>query len=132
VEIMRWSFDHGEPAGPLRHAAQASMAPWLTADDLDDAMVVISELVQNVTQHTAGGGELVVVADAGAVLIEVRDSSPVLPAVQPPDRHRLGGRGLLLVAGVTRAWGAVPTPQGKVVWARLVVSADTPTGATAR
>jgi hypothetical protein len=132
VEIMRWSFGHGEQAGPLRHAAHASLAPWLTSDDLDNAMVVISELVQNVTQHTAGGGELVLLAEAGAVIIEVRDHSPVLPKVQPPDAHRLGGRGLLLVAGVTRAWGAMPTPRGKVVWARLAATTDARTGATAR
>jgi hypothetical protein len=122
VEIMRWLFGHGEQAGPLRHEAHASLTPWLTPDDLEDAMVVISELVQNVTQHTAQGGELVLRAEAGTVLIEVHDHSPVLPKAQPPDPHRLGGRGLLLVAGVTRAWGAVPTPRGKVVWAQLAAT----------
>lgn len=125
---MRWAFAHGEPAGPMRHHAQAALAPWLTFDDLDDAMVVISELVQNVTQHTAGDGELVVVRGPGVITIEVRDHSRVLPKVQPPDPQRLGGRGLLLVAGVTRAWGAVPTSHGKVVWARLATS-DTHSGA---
>lgn len=121
---MRGSFDHGEPAGPLRHSAHASLAPVLTPDDLDDALVVISELVQNVSQHTTGGGELVLTLEPGAVVIRVRDHSPVLPTVQPPDARRLGGRGLLLVAGVTRAWGAVPTRHGKVVWARMAITAD--------
>lgn len=116
---MRWTFDHGDPAGPLRHCAHGTLTPWLTPDDLDDAMVVLSELVQNVSQHTTGGGELVVIIEPGAVTIEVHDHSPVMPKVLPPDAHRLGGRGLLLVSGVTRAWGATPTPQGKVVWARL-------------
>jgi anti-sigma regulatory factor (Ser/Thr protein kinase) len=133
VEIMCWTFGHGEPAGSLRHSARAALAPWLTSDDLDDAMVVISELVQNVTQHTAGGGELVLTVEPGAVVIEVRDHSPVLPKVQPPDAHRLGGRGLLLVSGVARAWGALPTPpQGKVVWARLATTAEAWTGNLAR
>jgi hypothetical protein len=131
VEIMRRTFDHGDPAGPLRHSAQVRLTPWLTSDDLDDAMVVVSELVQNVTQHTSGGGELVVIVQPGAVLIEVRDHSPVLPKVQPPDGKRLGGRGLLLVVGVTRAWGALPTPQGKVVWARLA-TAEPSTGVVIR
>ncbi|WP_203819755.1 ATP-binding protein [Paractinoplanes ferrugineus] len=128
---MRWSFAHGEPAGPLRRCAQAAFAPWLTPDDLDDAMVVVSELVQNVTQHTSGGGELVLVAEARTVTIEVRDHSPVLPEVQPPDAHRLGGRGLLLVAGITVAWGVRPEESGKVVWARLSTSAAEPAGAAA-
>ncbi|WP_369077303.1 ATP-binding protein [Paractinoplanes hotanensis] len=119
---MRLAFNHGDPAGPLRHSTQTALAPWVIPDDLDDAMVVVSELVQNVTQHTAGGGELVVTVEPGAVIIEVRDYSPVLPKVQPPDAQRLGGRGLLLVAGVTRAWGAAPTAQGKVVWARLATA----------
>ena len=129
MEIMRWVIDHGEPVGTLRHSARATLAPWLTSDDLDDAMVVISELVQNVTQHTAGGGELVLAVEPGAVVIEVRDHSPVLPTVQPPDARRLGGRGLLLVSGVARAWGALPTPpHGKVVWARLATTVEVPTG----
>jgi hypothetical protein len=69
VEIRHWTFDHGDPVGPLRHSAQAMFTPWLTPDDLDDAMVVVS-----------------------------------------------------------RDWGATPTPQGKVVWARLdVVEARTGT-----
>ena len=129
MEIMRWAFTHGEPAGPMRHYAQAALRPWLTFDDLDDAMVVISELVQNVSQHTVGGGELVVVVEPSAITIEVRDHSSVLPQVQAPDPQRLGGRGLLLVAGVTRSWGAAPTSRGKVVWARLATT-DIFTGAT--
>ncbi len=131
MEVLRRPFEHGEPAGPLRHSARSALMPWLAADDLADAMVVISELVQNVTQHTGGGGELVLTADAHAITIEVRDHSPVLPQVHPPDTHRLGGRGLLLVAGVTRAWGARPERSGKVVWARLTTSAAAPGEAAA-
>ncbi|MCO8277632.1 ATP-binding protein [Actinoplanes sp. TRM 88003] len=127
--MTRWSFTHGEPAGPLRRCAHAALAPRLTSDDLDDAMVVISELVQNVTQHTSGGGELVLITDDSGITIEVRDHSPVLPEVQPPDAHRLGGRGLLLVAGITSAWGVRPGTSGKAVWARLTMPAREPAGA---
>ena len=59
---------------------------------------MISELVQNVTQHTASGGELVAVLEPGATIM-VSDRSSILQTALPPDDQRIGGRGL---AGIGR------------------------------
>jgi anti-sigma regulatory factor (Ser/Thr protein kinase) len=98
----------------LRLAARSA----LDRPDLDDVLLVVSELVQNVSQHTRGDGELVLTTGDG-VLIEVRDDDPAQPSLQSPDLQRLGGRGLLLVAAVADEWGTRPAGTGKIVWARL-------------
>jgi anti-sigma regulatory factor (Ser/Thr protein kinase) len=129
MELLRCSFAHGELPGPLRRSARSVLESRCPADRVEDAVVVISELVQNVTQHTAGGGDLVLREENAAIVIEVRDGDPAPPRPQPPDGHRPGGRGLLLVAGMTRRWGVRPDARGKVVWAEIAVAADPPAAA---
>lgn len=120
---LRIPFAHGAQAGPLRSNARAVLSPWYASDHVEDVLLVISELVQNVTQHTGGGGVLVLNWDSGSITIEVRDEDPRIPHQQRPDEHRLGGRGLLLVAGICSSWGSIPNDHGKTVWARLDVPA---------
>ncbi len=116
-------FRHGDSASPLRHAVRTTLERCLPAgsvDAVDDVLLIVSELVQNVSIHTSCDGELVVSVDLGEVLVEVEDGDTRAPRLQRPDGHRIGGRGLLLVAGVARAWGVHRTGDGKVVWARVI------------
>ena len=54
----------------------------------------------------------------GRLRIAVRDASSDQPRPQPLDSFRTSGRGLQIVASLTRAWGVHPTQDGgKVVWA---------------
>lgn len=119
---LRLPFGHGEPAGPLRHTAWAALAPCHPADPVEDVLLVISELVQNVTQHTTGGGILTLTWDQDGITVEVRDEDDREPRPKPPDGHRLGGRGLLLVNGICSAWGTTIHEDGKTVWARVTVT----------
>lgn len=89
------------------------------AETVQDVLLVITELVDNVVQHTGGGGELHLVREDGTVQVEVYDHSRDFPQLQRADPRRPGGRGLLLVAALTDRWGSRPTPNGKLVWARL-------------
>ena len=122
MHTLRMLFAHGEPAGPLRRGVDDLLRPGCSREQIEDVLVVVSELVQNVTQHTAGGGELVLHAKSNRVVIEVHDGDLALPRPQAPDDRRPGGRGLLLVAGLTSNWGAVTTPKGKMVWAEVALS----------
>lgn len=128
MEIVRRQFRNGDPALPLRHGArnalQESTGQHGGADWIDDVLIVISELVQNVTQHTRSPGELVVSVEPGMVLVEVGDEDPTAPISPPADALGAGGRGLLLIAAVSRQWGVRTCPRGKVVWARLPAIAD--------
>lgn len=88
---------------------------------VQDVLLVITELVENVVQHTDGGGELRMSRADDAVRVEVHDHSRAFPQLQRPDPRRAGGRGLLLVAAIAQRWGSRPTPTGKVVWAHLTM-----------
>ena len=131
VDLLQRSFEHGEPAGPLRRDAGAVLESCCSADCVDDVLVVISELVQSVTQHTAGGGELVLRRTGEVVEVEVRDGDAALPRPKSPDERRIGGRGLLVVAGVAQDWGARREGRGKVVWARVTDPAGVTHGVAA-
>jgi len=131
VEILRRPFRNGEPAAPLRRAAQSALVRQFrevdAAAELADVLLVISELVQNVSQHTLGDGELVVSAGDG-VLVEVGDGDPRPPRLLRPDTHRLGGRGLLVVAAVAAPMTRWRRATPEVVWARLPMRGTAPPG----
>jgi hypothetical protein len=119
VELLRLSFDHDEPAAPVRRKVRAALDDFPSADAVDDVLVVISELVENVTRHTRGGGELRLIRQGGAIVVEVSDGDTTQPRLLPPDDRRIGGRGLLVIAGMARRWGVRPEEAGKTVWAEI-------------
>jgi anti-sigma regulatory factor (Ser/Thr protein kinase) len=83
---------------------------------LEDAVLLVSELVTNSVLH--GGPSLVVAVDCdGAQLsVRVRDGSPELPELRQTTAADERGRGLALVASMSDAWGVEPIPDGKHVW----------------
>lgn len=112
-------FSHGADYAALRSRARQTLDQWQDPDMVDDALLVITELVENVVQHTDDGGELVIQRHDDIVRIEVSDTSPDVPRAYGPDPRRIGGRGLLLVSAITREWGTRRHDRGKVVWADL-------------
>lgn len=111
---------------------------------LDEAAeLVVSELVTNAVQASveaarlglaegepAGipGVWLWLTSDGREVVVKVGDGSPRPPVAAAPDRDEEGGRGLLLVETLSRAWGYYfpadePDAEGpekaarKIVWA---------------
>ncbi|WP_306214841.1 ATP-binding protein [Actinoplanes sp. RD1] len=117
MDPLRLPFAHSTDCAVLRQQARQVLASWQDPGQVEDSLLVITELVENVVQHTGDGGELLLRRDDDSLHIEVSDSSPVLPRAYGPDPRRIGGRGLLLVAAITRSWGTRPKSGGKVVWA---------------
>lgn len=93
---------------------------WGLAAVCDDAKLIASELVTNAVLHTSEQEiRARLTREARGVLLEVWDSSDVLPAPRE-DVEGLGGRGLPLVAALASECGASRTaPYGKWVWARI-------------
>ena len=95
---------------------------------VDDAALVVTELVANAVLHAGGPITLRIepLAEDDAVRVVVGDTSPVPPALREYGSVASTGRGLTLVARLARRWGAEPAPEGdgKVVWAELAVDRD--------
>lgn len=90
------------------------------------AELAVSELVTNVVLHAHTDAELIVVAYADLLRVEVRDSNPVLPAQRDYGRQATTGRGLALVAALSSRCGVTPEPGGKVIWFELTGEALEP------
>jgi hypothetical protein len=125
VDEFRLSIAPGAPAALARPSTPAALQSWGVAHHADDILLVTSELFDNVTQHTAGGGELRLTLQHNTILIEVADTDPQPPTLRTHDPRSLGGRGLIIVAAIARRWGHQPTSwaghTGKIVWAELVL-----------
>ncbi|HVL97802.1 MAG TPA: ATP-binding protein [Egibacteraceae bacterium] len=116
-------------AAVARRVVRETVSAELPAETAETVELLTSELVANAV---AGTGDPCVLAlsvpHPGVLRVEVGDSSPAwgtagLPyerrerGVLPPDPMAEGGRGLLLVALLSRCWGVAPCPTGgKVVW----------------
>ncbi|WP_127509371.1 ATP-binding protein [Actinoplanes solisilvae] len=117
MDLLSVPFELSTDYAVLRRHARETLSRWQEPPLVEDALLVITELVENVVQHTGKGGELVLRRLADVVRIEVHDTSPEMPRSLGPDPRRIGGRGLLLVGAMTRAWGTDPHEMGKSVWA---------------
>ncbi|MFF2198649.1 ATP-binding protein [Streptomyces sp. NPDC058157] len=89
---------------------------------VEDAALVVSELITNVLEHTLCEPLLVVVLHGGGVRLEVRDADARLPVSRTPPPSAPHGRGMALVAAVSHRHGVRRLPGGgKAVWAVLVL-----------
>jgi serine/threonine-protein kinase RsbW len=86
---------------------------------LDDAILVVSELVTNALRAGCSSADLNIEVDAEALRVGVIDDSPGVPVVHLAAPDDVGGRGLFLVAALANDWGVRKTDNGKEVWAAL-------------
>ncbi|MBE1460920.1 anti-sigma regulatory factor (Ser/Thr protein kinase) [Nocardiopsis terrae] len=151
------AYDDGEPRGP-RKIERSVVLPYVPesvtrarqgmsadlramavcADRIDDAALILSELVSNALRHasplpedTVGvswRGEVDPGDPTGAWLeISVRDGgSTTMPRVARPSVSGLGGRGLGIVQTLAGRWGTEMDATTTTVWAVLEISAQDP------
>jgi anti-sigma regulatory factor (Ser/Thr protein kinase) len=90
-----------------------------TADVLDLAVLLTSELVTNAVLHGLGPVQLLLDDDGDRLRIEISDGETALPpGPGRPDGTQVSGRGLLIVDSLADRWGSHsrPVPPGKIVW----------------
>ncbi|WP_149183579.1 SpoIIE family protein phosphatase [Streptomyces sp. TRM49041] len=96
---------------------------WADTDQVDAAVLMVSEMVTNVLVHTDGDALLVAEAtgDHGArrLRVEVADASDELPHRRRPGEMASSGRGVLLMEMLAHAWGVDPRGDGKSIWFEL-------------
>ncbi|MFI8187518.1 ATP-binding protein [Streptomyces sp. NPDC085946] len=90
---------------------------------LQDAQLVVSELVTNVIRHAPGpcGMLLEMSADGTWLRIGVFDTSGALPQVKPRDGARVGGHGLEITQALSARLTVTPHGTGKRISAELRV-----------
>jgi len=113
----RWSEVYPAEAMSVRQARDFVAGSTAGSGvDAGSLAMAVSELASNSVLHARTPFEVCVERLADGVRVEVRDESPTLPVERTADPAAVTGRGLLIVASVSRAWGADATADGKVVW----------------
>jgi anti-sigma B factor antagonist len=109
-----------------RHLVSDLIAADVCASAVTDAALVLSELLSNALRH--GGplpGSGIRVAwdlDADSVRVSVSDGGGATrPELGEPTATTTGGRGLRIVARLSRRWGTLCDDEGTTVWAEVLV-----------
>ncbi|RST11809.1 GAF domain-containing protein [Streptomyces sp. WAC05374] len=93
---------------------------WADPEQVDSAVLMVSEMVTNVLVHTDGDALLVAEAsgDHGKrrLRVEVADASDELPHRRRPGEMASSGRGLILMEMLAHEWGVDPRGEGKSIW----------------
>ena len=106
-------------AGRARRAVREALASWQQQGAVDDALIVVSEMVTNAVRHGAPPVLLQVVCEDDRVLLAVGDGSERLPVARDAGEDAEGGRGMALVDLLAVDHGVQPGPPGKTVWATV-------------
>ncbi|WP_431680998.1 ATP-binding protein [Kitasatospora sp. KL5] len=104
-----------------RGLVRARLAHLGLADLVEDAELLVSELVGNSVRHCGGPRITVAVRRRfdGRVRLSVEDACRTPPTLLTAAEDDECHRGLALVDTLADRWGAAPTPYGKVTWADL-------------
>lgn len=115
-----------ESARDARHLVHDKLREWELDDLVDDAQVIVSELVTNAVRHTGCHGRMAVTLrrrTADTVRLGVRDGSRSVPCVIAAGERAVGGLGMVLVGDLAKGrWGVDVEPYGKTVFADLTAS----------
>ncbi|MFD9327284.1 SpoIIE family protein phosphatase [Streptomyces sp. NPDC060065] len=111
-----------EPEGvaAARQQVRELLHDWASEDQLDSAVLLVSEMMTNVLVHTDADALLVaeVTGENGKrrMRVEVTDASDDLPHKRHPGELASSGRGLVLVELLADLWGVDPRGEGKSIW----------------
>lgn len=112
---------------PLDATSPAAARSWLrlvtcgshASRLLDDATLLVSELVTNAVRYGGPPVVLAVDCDGAGLAVRVRDGSAVRPVPRNPGPDEESGRGFVLLDVLTERWGIdseVEPGPGKEVW----------------
>ncbi|MFF3495839.1 SpoIIE family protein phosphatase [Streptomyces sp. NPDC002795] len=113
-----------ERIAAARQQLRELLHDWADTDQMDSAVLLVSEMVTNVLVHTDGDALLVAEmtrhgAEPRRLRVEVADASDDLPHKRRPGELASSGRGLVLMELLADRWGVDPRGEGKNIWFEL-------------
>ncbi|MFE5393033.1 SpoIIE family protein phosphatase [Streptomyces sp. NPDC056568] len=120
--VATWEF----PADPravasAREAATGQLAEWGLEGNAFVTELIVSELVTNAVRYAGGPVGLRMIRDE-TLICEVTDPSNTQPRMRRARTSEEGGRGLFLVAQLSRRWGSRYGQTGKTIWVEQELS----------
>ncbi|MFC5019689.1 SpoIIE family protein phosphatase [Streptomyces lienomycini] len=107
----------------VRRSVAEQLDRWGLGETAFVTELVVSELVTNAIRYGEPPIQLRLIRDT-ALICEVSDASSTSPHLRRAHAFDEGGRGLLLVAQLTRRWGSRQTGSGKTIWAEQPLPAE--------
>ena len=109
-----------ERVAVARQQLRELLHDWNSPDQVDSAVLLLSETLTNVLVHTDADALLLaeVRGDTGTrrMHVEVTDTSDDLPHKRRPGELASSGRGLVLIEMLADLWGVDPRGEGKSIW----------------
>lgn len=124
------SVAQDEPAriAEARRHLRELLHDWAAAEQVDSAVLLVSEMVTNVLVHTDTDALLLAEVTGGAgarrLRVEVTDAGDDLPHRRRPGELASSGRGLMLIELLADTWGVAPRGEGKSIWFELYESGE--------
>ena len=124
--VLQLPFTASSVGVARRHLVSDLIEAGVCASAVTDAALVISELLSNALRHAGPlPGSAIRVAwelEDGSVRVSVSDGGgPTRPELGQPTLTTTGGRGLRIVARLSRCWGTLGDDKGTTVWAEVLV-----------
>jgi anti-sigma regulatory factor (Ser/Thr protein kinase) len=114
----------GAAVPAARHLVRSHLRAHGLVALVDNAELIVSELVGNVVLHVGGTVEVAVEVGNDEVLLCVTDDSPLSPHLRVFSRTSSTGRGMRLVHSLSAEHGVRPSGAGKTIWVRLTPSSS--------
>ncbi|MER6264706.1 MULTISPECIES: ATP-binding SpoIIE family protein phosphatase [unclassified Streptomyces] len=115
--VAEWRLDAEPLAVPrARRLVRERLLTWCLPHAVETAELLVSEVVTNAVRHAQGDRIGLRVVRTDALLFEVTDDEPALPAMLSAGPLDESGRGLRVVSRLAREWGASTSGHRKTVW----------------
>ncbi|QDN81393.1 SpoIIE family protein phosphatase [Streptomyces sp. S1A1-7] len=123
-QVSTWTLPN-DPAlvTTARTLAVRQLAHWDLQELEFPTELIVSELVTNAIRYATGPIQLRLIHDL-TLICEVTDDSSTAPHLRHAYETDEGGRGLFLIAQLTRRWGTRYTARGKTIWAEQALPSE--------